>query len=164
MKGFADRLKAARAVTDLTQEAVADLLEIHRFTYSKWEQGLHPPGKDLLYEKLGKVLDCSVTWLRDGVGDGPGHYTPAPDSVSRRAVIRTRRIHKHLAPGGENGEAGGIDWALVVYCLRQIGMVETKPRDDDHLARTLGLLYGIAHRSPASCDPAMAAQILQAVV
>ena len=70
-----DRLKSARARTDYTQEEVADLISVHHFTYSKWEQGLHPPGKRRYYDDLALLFGCSVTWLRDGVGE-MGTYAP----------------------------------------------------------------------------------------
>lgn len=165
MKSFADRLKAARAVTDLTQDAVAEQLEIHRFTYSKWEQGLHPPGNPGMYAKLAKVLNCSLPWLRDGAGEGPGHYIPEPDAIKRRAVTRTprARVDPSLVLDPAMGSSGMIDWHQAMRCLRILLEVAPKDMTPEDLAPALGLFYTLAVRSPENCSRDVAAQILLAI-
>jgi transcriptional regulator with XRE-family HTH domain len=167
MKTFADRLKAARERAGLTQGELATLLGVHRFTVSKWEQGLHPPGKPTDMENLGYNLNCSVAWLRDGTGE-MGSYVPTTDRARRQDVVRRARpkaggmaIPTH--PGGRvmHGSADRVDWSLVALCASLL--IEAQASlDIKALARALPLFYSMALRSPGVCDAEMAMQILQA--
>ncbi len=83
------RLKEARKTTDYTQEQVAEILDVHHFTYAKWEQDLHPPGKKRYLDDLSLLYNCSVGWLRDGEGEKET-YTPEPKTDrSRKRVADT---------------------------------------------------------------------------
>lgn len=171
MKSFAERLKAARARTTYTQEGVAEGIDVHHFTYSKWEQGLHEPKGPRDYEALGRFLDCSVAYLR-GTEEEPGRYLadPAHDRTRRREVTRTPRAR--LSGAAEEGggyrqdptQASGPDpdWHLVVLCLRLL-MAAGPEADDERLVRSLPLFYVMAQRDPSNCDATMARQILQAI-
>lgn len=157
MPTFADRLKQARARKNYTQQQVADLMEVHRFTYAKWEQGLHPPSKASVYGKLARVLDCSLTWLRDGTGE-IGKYVPDPDHIRRR-FPRSRKGSPVFDP---TVGSGTINWEQVLECLnllQRLAPPDTKIQD---LAPALGLFYALVEHQPANCSAAVAAKILQA--
>ena len=55
-------LKIFRKRKDLTQENVAEALNIVRQTVSKWEKGISVPDADMLI-RLAEVLDVSVSEL-----------------------------------------------------------------------------------------------------
>ncbi len=167
---FGRRLKAARERAGITQEDLAARLDRHKFTVAKWEQELHPPKKAGDYDELAYHLNCSVVWLRDGVGEMGSKYTPdpnAPDVVARRAVRRLPRT----AYAGPPVAAGVAEpalrepdlWVTVADCV--VMLIEAKPigLSATDLARALPVLYAIARRSPEACDAAMATQVLQAM-
>lgn len=62
MKGFGARLKAAREAAGLTQENVAQMLHIHRTTYTKYECDKTEPPMEILIE-LVNILEVSVNTL-----------------------------------------------------------------------------------------------------
>lgn len=62
MKGFGARLKAAREAAGLTQENVAQMLHIHRTTYTKYECDKAEPPIEVLV-KLTDVLEVSADSL-----------------------------------------------------------------------------------------------------
>lgn len=160
---FADRLKEARSRARFTQGEVAEKVEVHRFTYAKWEQGLHPPGAPKMFTRLAKVLDCNLVWLRDGIGDGPGRYVPEPDSVSRRHPTRRPRARVSVELATGSGKSRAIDWHQIVLCLQLLQEVSPSA-DADDLAPALGLFYTLSTQSPANYSREVAEQILQAVV
>ena len=94
-----ERLKEARG-KDYTQEQVAEFLDVHRFTYAKWEQGLHPPGKKSYIDDLARLFNCSVDWLRDGKGE-KGTFTPALQVADGRnkKIATTRRARPNASIG-----------------------------------------------------------------
>lgn len=162
MPTFADRLKQARGRKGYTQQEVADLMEVHRFTYAKWEQGLHPPNKPSAFDKLAYHLDCSVAWLRDGTGE-IGRYVPEPDHIRRRTPRRR--------PGGgpalhdPSAGSGGflvVDWRQALECLSLLQHAAPPGTKIQDLAPALGLFYSLVEHQPANCSAAVAAQILQA--
>lgn len=58
----ANRLKRARAAKGLTQKQMADLLEIDKTTYYKYEAGLSNPNMARL-EKLAEILEITPNYL-----------------------------------------------------------------------------------------------------
>lgn len=58
---FADNLRELRKENNLTQEELAELLEVSRQSVSKWEQGIGYPEVEkllILSEKMNVSLDC----------------------------------------------------------------------------------------------------------
>ena len=158
MPTFADRLKKARGRKGYTQQEVADLMEVHRFTYAKWEQGLHPPSKRSVYDKLAHHLDCSVAWLRDSAGE-MGRYIPEPDHIRRRTP---RRRPGGAAVHDPTVGSGVVDWKQVLECLSLLQHAAPPGTNVQDLAPALGLFYTLVEHQPANCSAAVAAQILQA--
>lgn len=59
---FAENLRKSRNKKDLTQEKLAELLEVSRQAVSKWEQGSgYPEIEKLLL--IAKELEISIDWL-----------------------------------------------------------------------------------------------------
>ena len=59
---FSENLKQSRNEKQLTQERLAELLDVTRQAVSKWEQGVGYPETDKLII-LAKVLNISLDWL-----------------------------------------------------------------------------------------------------
>lgn len=59
---FAENLKQSRNEKHLTQERLAELLDVTRQAVSKWEQGVGYPETDKLII-LAKALNTSLDWL-----------------------------------------------------------------------------------------------------
>ena len=59
---FAENLKQIRNEKDLTQEGLAELLNVTRQAVYKWEQGVGYPQTEKLII-LAKVLNTSLDWL-----------------------------------------------------------------------------------------------------
>lgn len=66
---FGERLRALRKEAHLTQQQVADILRIHRTTYTKYETGVVAPDQQGLLE-LAKLFEVSVDYL---LGHGAVH-------------------------------------------------------------------------------------------
>lgn len=80
---FSDNLKQSRNEKHLTQERLAELLDVSRQAVSKWEQGVGYPETDKLIV-LAKVLRVSLDWLfKEELVDEEksGIQTPIPSGV-----------------------------------------------------------------------------------
>lgn len=58
----AERLKALRIASNMTQKQVAEKLNIASSTYSKYELGEHMPGLEMLL-KLSQLYDISIEYF-----------------------------------------------------------------------------------------------------
>ena len=56
---FSDKLKKLRKDNNLSQERLADLLEVSRQAVSKWESGSSYPDMEKM-KKMCKVLNCTL--------------------------------------------------------------------------------------------------------
>ncbi|MGL5149652.1 MAG: helix-turn-helix domain-containing protein [Clostridium sp.] len=73
---FTTRLKSLRELKKLTQEEIADKLNVSRTTYANWETGRAEPGLEMiisLANVFGVSIDylCGVTNVRDRIYDDP---------------------------------------------------------------------------------------------
>lgn len=59
---FSEKLKQSRNEKHLSQERLAELLDVTRQAISKWEQGVAYPETNKLIA-LAKVLNISLDWL-----------------------------------------------------------------------------------------------------
>ena len=75
---IAKRMKRIRTERGLSQERLAEQLNVSRQTVSKWENGLAVPSGDNL-NQLGKALGVSVDFLLNGERalSAPAEETPA---------------------------------------------------------------------------------------
>lgn len=75
---IAKRMKRVRRERGLSQERLAEQLNVSRQTVSKWENGLAVPSGDNL-NQLGKALGVSVDFLLNGERalSAPAEETPA---------------------------------------------------------------------------------------
>lgn len=84
---IAERMKRIRRERGLSQERLAEQLNVSRQTVSKWENGLAVPSGDNL-NQLGKALGVSVDFLLNGERalSAPAEETPAPQPGTRRPL------------------------------------------------------------------------------
>lgn len=59
-----ESLKLLRLAHNLTQQELADILNIHRVTYNGYEQGKFEPSFEIL-KKLSKYFNVSIDFLLD---------------------------------------------------------------------------------------------------
>lgn len=69
MKTFAERLKFLRKQRKLTQESLADLLNVSRGAVANWEVGAEIARENIL--GISQEFDVSLDWLERGTGKGP---------------------------------------------------------------------------------------------
>ena len=61
---FSDKLKKLRKDNNLSQERLADLLEVSRQAVSKWESGASYPDMEKM-KRMCKILNCTLEDLMD---------------------------------------------------------------------------------------------------
>lgn len=70
-----DRIREARSIAKMTQDALAKRLKLTKSTISQWESGMTTPnGKNLI--NLAEALNVSPEWLLTGVVPGTKEVTP----------------------------------------------------------------------------------------
>ncbi|EIZ2108913.1 helix-turn-helix transcriptional regulator [Salmonella enterica] len=70
-----DRIREARSIAKMTQDALAKRLKLTKSTISQWESGMTTPnGKNLI--NLAEELNVSPEWLLTGVAPGTKEVTP----------------------------------------------------------------------------------------
>lgn len=88
---FGDRVTGAREAAGMSQKELAKRLGIRLATLRGWENDLSEPRANKL-QMLAGLLNVSLTWLLDGVGDGlenPGAApTPSGDIADILAELR----------------------------------------------------------------------------
>lgn len=62
MKLFCERLKQSRIDLNMSQQSLADILQIDQSKISKWERGKNEPNLEMLH-KIAKALDVSSDYL-----------------------------------------------------------------------------------------------------
>ena len=87
---FAQRLKKYRNHNDLTQQQVADTLNIDRSTYSYYETGKTEPNMDTII-KLAKIFDVNVGTLLTGDADSG---VADPNAAAKLDIIRMENLTK----------------------------------------------------------------------
>lgn len=97
MEAFGTRIYELRRSCGLTQQAMADRLQIHRTTYTKYETGRATPdqqGLVRLAEIFGVSVDCLLGRCSDeGVADAEGEAVAL--SAEERALVQLfRRLTK----------------------------------------------------------------------
>lgn len=97
LKAAGDRLRAARKRAGLRQEDLAEILDVHQSTVSKWERGYLPSVSDLL--AAARAVGASA-WeiLAPVIDETSGEDRPLTE-VERRVI-------KALREAGEQPQAG----------------------------------------------------------
>ena len=95
---IAKRMKRIRTERGLSQEKLAEQLNVSRQTVSKWENGLAVPSGDNL-NQLGKALGVPVDFLLNGERalSAPAKEPPVPQPGRRRLPARLAAL---LLAGG----------------------------------------------------------------
>jgi transcriptional regulator with XRE-family HTH domain len=99
MKGFADRLRGARAASGLTQEQLGFALSVTKSSISAWENGRETPSFRVLpqlCEVLGRSLDELVCGRPSATREEPKRYhlseVVARDAGEEALLLRYRRM------------------------------------------------------------------------
>lgn len=95
---FGDRVTGAREAAGMTQKELARRLGVKLGTVEGWENDLSEPRANKL-QMLAGVLNVSLTWLLEGVGDGidaPGEGLGRQDEM-REVLIELRRLKARQA-------------------------------------------------------------------
>lgn len=66
------RIRDLREDRDLTQEQIVKILNMHKTTYTNYEQGKREPPFDFII-KLAKIYDVSIDYIA-GLTDEPKSY------------------------------------------------------------------------------------------
>jgi len=85
MAEFGERLRVLRKQCKLTQQVVADRLQVHRTTYNKYEAGSVTPDQQGLV-RLAEIFGVSVDYL---LGLGEEEYTPSVANEEGRTMSLT---------------------------------------------------------------------------
>ncbi len=91
MSDFGERLKNLRRAAGITQQQLADRLNVHLQTVSKWERGLFEPDYSMLGE-LAAVLGVPLERLVGGEEFGEVYSGRFSAELSGRALASARRI------------------------------------------------------------------------
>ena len=104
---FGMRIRTLRQQQNMTQQAVADLLQIDRTTYTKYEAGRVSPDHQGLV-RLAEIFGCSVDSLL-GVDDGAQHpQVSGQEQESMRLSNEERallQLFRQLSPEERNALA-----------------------------------------------------------
>lgn len=84
---FKEKLKEARLAKGLTQNELAELVNVKHNTISDWERGRSKPDPDSI-ELLCGALDISPSFL---LSDSSSNYTPKEESIIRKY----RKLDEH---------------------------------------------------------------------
>ena len=136
---FGENLSKLRREAGLSQEALAEMLEVSRQSVSRWEQDACSPSMDSLI-RMGEVLRVPVERLATGVpvpvpAPEPSAPPAAPQAHPRHRVFTRRRValialalltvaalcfgavkvRMWSVPDLEDWDYDVIDWSLVDY-------------------------------------------------
>lgn len=90
-----DRLRKARELTGLDQEAFAEVIGVSRGTVSNYERSEKPP-RPIALRAWAMATGVSVHWLKTGEGspsdpDGPGHPSTTAAALAKLAARKRSR-------------------------------------------------------------------------
>ena len=91
---LSENIQAARKSKGLSQQELAEKLNVVRQTVSKWEKGLSVPDADTLI-KIAEILEVSVEALLGG--KVPGSDSSDGGSASNEIAEQLTRINEQLA-------------------------------------------------------------------
>ena len=118
---FADNLKQIRKEHNLSQEEMADLLNVSRQAVSKWEQGVGYPEVEKLLE-LSSKLDISLDQLMDVKAGAQNAISDVSEvdkitliSQHQNVVANCFKVFSQKMLGGKNGPS----YALIGVSKKQ---------------------------------------------
>lgn len=125
MNDFGERLKVLRKAAGLTQQGLADKINVHLQTVSKWERGLSEPD----FSMLGEIAEALAVPLEELLGEAPADmaYCGAFSAASFGGALSSERKKKGQTQDEVAAAAGvSVDtiskWERGVTCpdMRQL--------------------------------------------
>ncbi|OAL08074.1 transcriptional regulator [Lactococcus garvieae] len=98
MNIFSERIRKLRKDKKLSQQQVADALNINRGSYSNWELGKREPDLDKIRE-LAKILGTNTGYL---IGDTDNNYMSITLTPQQAQELFTDEFNKRLVTTKEN--------------------------------------------------------------
>lgn len=138
MSEFSDKLFNLRKERKLTQQFMADELNICRDKYSQWERGLRVPSVDEA-KKLCEILGCDMGYL---MGEHPDYYYATQD-IRRETGLSAAAVNYLIRTKGNSKLTAVIDTLLirpaliVSICDAVFGSRDDYSRSDDDMSLLL---------------------------
>lgn len=116
---FGDRVTGAREAAGMTQKQLAKRLGVKLATLQGWENDLSEPRANKL-QMLAGLLNVSLTWLLEGVGDGieSPETEEAPLGEDIRDILAELRALKARANKTAN-QLGALEKRLAAVAREQ---------------------------------------------
>lgn len=102
---FGEKLQKLRKQNGLSQEQLAEKLNVSRQAISKWEMGSIPDMNNVV--KLGRYFDCSLDYLMNNEIDTTNETTKNPTVIQKE--------HKNIVP--KVISIAGIFVGIILLCL-----------------------------------------------
>lgn len=112
-----DRIKALREQSGMSQEELAEIVEMHHNTVARWERGeLTPRGTSL--SKIAKGLHTTSTYLLGDTDDPSPPVEPVqndPPAQERSVVEKNRGLLTYTFKDGEKLELPDTDKGYALF-------------------------------------------------
>ena len=87
---FSEKLQRLRKVNGLSQEQLAEKLNVSRQAISKWEMGAIPDMDNVI--KISRFFDCSLDYLMNNEAEETKHKAPFPLKPHRKRQQKRKII------------------------------------------------------------------------
>ena len=135
---FSEKIQRLRRENGLSQEQLAERLNVSRQAVSKWELGTLPDVDNLI--KISRFFDCSLDYLLGDSQEPQSHPadTPQPAPASQAAPAAKGRLAAVL---GLISAAAGILGLLTIFILNSVApaVIYDPPQGDVRTIMDTGL-------------------------
>lgn len=128
-----DRIKAFRKKLSLTQEEMADKLQIPRSTYANYESNKREPNTTIIY-KICEILDISVNELFENANEDPSVITDLLATDLGKFIFKPSELKQNLKwyPSEEQEALFDIFFSFITSkaCQNELGYTENDIPDE----------------------------------
>lgn len=124
MQTFAEQLNAARKERHITQEQLAQELNVSRTTISRWESGKVLPDIETI-KRLSQVLNCNFFTVAGLADTAPAEKVAAKETPADETPVKPEMSPVRKRSKGWMYAAGGL--CLLVLCLFVVFGIINKP-------------------------------------
>ena len=117
MSSLSKRINNARTHAGLTQEALAERLQVTRAACSHWEQGISRPS-DKNLEKLSIILEVNHEWL--SVGRGEMYASAAKTaqmSGNKSGDLKAAEVRGDYNPASQRIDSETVQFSKIFFAL-----------------------------------------------